>query len=160
MCNPYVPNLPREEALGQFNLANLRTIILEVVNSQNPNAIHPNAVDQIIDEQHLGNLGDLDKLPDVVKCLREFSGKPGEFNSWKKSMERILNFKGTPKYYGILNIIRNNRLDSNLKMPDPTLRGQERRIDFRIPNDGTHRRKLDSARILPGRELASVTHFK
>lgn len=68
-------------------------------------------VDQVIDAEHLNNLGDLDKIPDVVKCLREFSGKPGEFNSWRKSVERILkiyeNLKGTPKYYGIINIIRN-----------------------------------------------------
>lgn len=119
--NPSIPpNQPGRNEQGQVNLANLRTVVLEIINSQlpeilqaslNPNVIQGHAVDQSIDVEHLGNLGDLDKIPDVVKCLREFSGKAGEFNSWRKSVERILkiyeNLKGTPKYYGILNIIRN-----------------------------------------------------
>lgn len=117
---PSSPNQPGRNEQGQMTLADLRTVILQVINSQlpemlqaslNPNAIQGNAVDQAIDVEHLGNLGDLDKIPDVVKCLREFSGKAGEFNSWRKSVERILkiyeNLRGTPKYYGILNIIRN-----------------------------------------------------
>lgn len=117
---PSPPNQPGRNEQGQMTLADLRTVILQVINSQlpemlqaslNPNAIQGNAVDQAIDVEHLGNLGDLDKIPDVVKCLREFSGKAGEFNSWRKSVERILkiyeNLRGTPKYYGILNIIRN-----------------------------------------------------
>lgn len=36
------------------------------------------------------NLVDMDRIPDVVKSLREFSGQLGEFLSWKKSVERIL----------------------------------------------------------------------
>lgn len=67
--------------------------------------------DQEIEEQYRTNLGDLDKVPDVVRCLREFSGNAWEFSSWKKSVERVLNIyetqKGTPKYFGILNVIRN-----------------------------------------------------
>ena len=35
-------------------------------------------------------LEELDKVPDVVRSLREFSGKPGEFNSWRKSVDRVL----------------------------------------------------------------------
>lgn len=77
----------------------------------NPNA-GPNIVrDQEIEERFRNNLGDLDKIPDIVKCLREFSGNQSEFNSWKKSVERVLQIydstKGTPRYYGILNTIRN-----------------------------------------------------
>lgn len=68
-------------------------------------------VDQGIDAQHNNNLVDLDKIPDIVKCLRDFSGNPTEFGSWKKSVERVLkiydSLKGTPKYFGILNVVRN-----------------------------------------------------
>lgn len=57
------------------------------------------------------DLSDMDKIPDVVKSLRQFSGEAGEFSSWKKSVDRILriyeHLKGTPKYYGILSVIRN-----------------------------------------------------
>lgn len=67
--------------------------------------------DQTIYPQFLTNVDGLDKIPDIVKCLRTFSGEPGEFSSWKKSVQRVLtmyeNLKGTPKYYGILNVIRN-----------------------------------------------------
>lgn len=109
---------------SQINFSDLRELVsqitLEVLSSQaptivqaalNPNANFVNMVDQTIETQHLDSLGDLDRIPDVVKCLREFSGRPGEFNSWRKSVERILRIyeplRGTAKYYGILNIIRN-----------------------------------------------------
>lgn len=76
-----------------------------------PDTSFQRGVDQTIDDQHRANLSDLDKVPDVVRSLREFSGTPGEFSSWRKSVERILNIydqcKGTPKYFGILNTIRN-----------------------------------------------------
>ena len=53
----------------------------------------------------------MDKIPDVVKSLREFSGQPNEYGSCKKSVERILkiydHIKGSTKYYGILSVIRN-----------------------------------------------------
>lgn len=68
--------------------------------------------DQGIDEAHQANLSDLDKVPDVVKCFREFLGDPKEFASWKKNVERVMTsydrIKGTPKYFGILNVVRNN----------------------------------------------------
>lgn len=47
----------------------------------------------------------------MLNSLREFSGVQKEYGSWRKSVERMLNmgkhWRGTPKYYGILNIIRN-----------------------------------------------------
>lgn len=41
-------------------------------------------VDQGIDWQYNNNLTELDNIPDIVKCSRDFSGKPTEFESWKK----------------------------------------------------------------------------
>lgn len=77
----------------------------------NPNNNLDNISDQQIDDRHRDNLSDMDKIPDVVKCLKEFSGQPGEFSSWKKSVTRILEIyeplRGTTKYYGILSVIRN-----------------------------------------------------
>ena len=76
--------------------------------------LHPRQqamTDQTIDERYRDNLTDMDKVPDVVRSLREFNGNPMEFSSWKKSVERILKIYepsiGTPKYFGILNVIRN-----------------------------------------------------
>lgn len=47
----------------------------------------------------------------MVKSFRDFSGNSSEFSSWKKSVERILKLyepqRGTAKYFGILNVIRN-----------------------------------------------------
>ncbi|XP_075157913.1 uncharacterized protein LOC142231180 [Haematobia irritans] len=67
--------------------------------------------DQAIDPAHVNDFTGLDKIPDVVRCLREFSGNPEEFNSWRKSVDRVLQIyepiRGTSKYYGILNTIRN-----------------------------------------------------
>lgn len=55
-------------------------------------------------------LEELDKVPDIVRSLREFSGKPGEFNSWRKSVDRVLNLydsvRNTGRYYAILHTIR------------------------------------------------------
>ena len=107
--------------MSEQELVNLITkISSEVVNRQGPlmvqSTINPNAntnsvIDQCIEERYANNLGDLDKIPDVVKCLRDFDGNPSEFISWKKSVERILkiyeNDRGTPKYYGIINVVRN-----------------------------------------------------
>lgn len=55
-------------------------------------------------------LEELDKVPDLVKSIREFSGKPGEFSSWRKSVDRVLDLysslKGTGRHYAILHTIR------------------------------------------------------
>lgn len=53
---------------------------------------------------------ELDKIPDVVKSIREFSGRAGEFSSWRKSVERVLalfeSIKGSGRYFAILHTIR------------------------------------------------------
>lgn len=57
-----------------------------------------------------GSIRDVDKIPDIVSSLREFSGKTGDFNSWRKSVDRIFeifsSIQGTPKYYAILHTVR------------------------------------------------------
>lgn len=84
----------------------------QIINSfLHPELDNSNNVDQVIDPPHANNLDGLDKIPDVVKSLREFSGQQGEFGSWRKSVERILKIYnpliGTSKFYGILTVIRN-----------------------------------------------------
>lgn len=77
----------------------------------NPSSDQFAGIDQVINPDQQGNISDLDKIPDVVRNLREFSGQPGEFSSWRKSVERILKIydstRGSPKYFGIINVIRN-----------------------------------------------------
>jgi hypothetical protein len=64
------------------------------------------------------NLAYLDKIPDIVKGIKHFSVLPNEvgFSSWKYSVKRILNLydhlKDTPKYYGILTVIRGKIVDN------------------------------------------------
>lgn len=116
-------NIIKPPMLGQpssFNLSELREIISEIVRTENQQMLgqfsnldtnNQTDTDETIDARHVQNISEMDKIPDVVKSLREFSGKPGEFGSWRKSVERILKIyepvKGTPKYYGILSVIRN-----------------------------------------------------
>lgn len=116
--------VPPAAPSNTFNTSELQSIVTSIVtqvlSSQakdlvrtylNPNSELTTATDQTIEAQYRNNLSDLDKVPDVVRCLREFSGNPGEFSSWRKSVERVLQIyepsKGTPKYYGILSVIRN-----------------------------------------------------
>lgn len=108
---------------AQLSLEDLKSLISniasEVLRQQGPQVIQ-DTINPPVNLADLGdqritrqtdNLTDMDKIPDVVKCLKEFSGQPGEFNSWKKSVERILkiyeSIRGTPKYYGIISVIRN-----------------------------------------------------
>lgn len=113
-------SLGQSSSSNPFNLSDLRDIIAEIVRSENRQILNqfnqtnrPDStdIDQTIDAQHAENINEMDKIPDVVKSLRDFSGQPGEFGSWKKSVDRILKIydpiKGTPKYYGILSVIRN-----------------------------------------------------
>lgn len=78
-------------------IANIATNILQqqgpkvVQATLNPDANLATTTDQTIEDRHRGNLDGLDRIPDVVKCLKESSGRPGEFISWKKSVDRILN---------------------------------------------------------------------
>jgi len=39
--------------------------------------------DQVVEPEYRNNLVDFDKVPDIVKSIREFSGNPAEFGSWK-----------------------------------------------------------------------------
>lgn len=77
----------------------------------NPNFDLLNATDETINPEYRGQLSGLDKIPDIVRSLREFNGNQGEFSSWKKSVDRVLKIyeseKGTPRYFGILSVIRN-----------------------------------------------------
>lgn len=131
LVRPPVLNVQPGQSAGQslptsnsFSMDELTSVITNIVNNVlrtegrnivqaalNPNANFSNVTDITIDSNLSGNVSDLDKIPDVVRCLREFSGNPGEFTSWRKSVDRILHIyepmKGTPKYYGILNVIRN-----------------------------------------------------
>ena len=89
----------------------LETKIPSIVNNcLSPNCDNFAGTDQAIAGEYRNRLDDMDRIPDVARCLRQFSGDPGEFSSWKKSAERILDvyepLKGTPKYYGILSVIR------------------------------------------------------
>lgn len=99
-------------AIASIVTQTLRTEGVQIINSIiNPNLNEFNGVDQVINREHRADLGDLDKIPDIVRSLREFSGNNIEFTSWKKSVERILQLyeplQGTAKYYGIISVIRN-----------------------------------------------------
>lgn len=100
--------------------AHISRIVSEAIASQvpqlirqqnNPNSDFLDAPNQIIQPQHRANLNDLDKIPDVVKSIREFSGDRGEFSSWKNGVNRIIEnyaaLQGTAKYFGIIHTIRN-----------------------------------------------------
>lgn len=121
LLRPPVLNVANPPEVGRVNnpIDNLEETIARICAQQCQiairNLIDPNSdiagEDQIIEERFRDNLTDLDKVPDVVRCLREFSGSYTEFSSWKKSVDRILKLydsvKGTPKYFAILNTIRN-----------------------------------------------------
>ena len=110
---------------GNNNTEEMEAIIRRLISEQLPTLMQANqnpTLDfaSLNDEEILpinrANIGDLDKVPDVVKCLREFSGNPAEFNSWKKSVDRVLSVYqdkiGTAKYFGILHTIRNKIVGS------------------------------------------------
>lgn len=119
--NPNPPNPQIDNLAGNPALTNLISSIVSqtlrtegrnlVYSVLNPNADQFAGIDQIINPDQRGNVNDLDKIPDVVRSLREFSGQPGEFSSWRKSVDRILkiyeHLRGSAKYYGIINVIRN-----------------------------------------------------
>lgn len=96
-----------KNAVTQMLQTDGQSIIQSILN----NGTNQNIRDQTIDERYRDNMNEMDKIPDVVRSLREFSGNASEFTSWKKSVERILRIyepsKGTPRYFGILNVIRN-----------------------------------------------------
>lgn len=117
ILNP-IPNNPPTPPVERNNIPDM-DVITRLVQQQCQIAVqqilNPNADiagdDQTIEDRFKENITELDKIPDVVRCLREFSGNAAEYSSWKKSVDRILRLyefcKGTPRYFGILNVIRN-----------------------------------------------------
>lgn len=98
----------------------LAEIVRQILAEQLPTLLHQsqsssfdfaNVESQGINPEYQHNLQDLDKVPDIVRSLHDFSGDPAEFGSWKKSVDRILetyaHTVGTAKYFGILHTIRN-----------------------------------------------------
>lgn len=99
VLNPVNPNPPVQAPSVQSGQNILQTtamitgIVQNIIETQFQGLLQANSQlgsgfssysDQTIDPSHNNNISDLDKVPDVVKCLRDFSGNPGEFNSWKK----------------------------------------------------------------------------
>lgn len=100
------PNVP--QGLTNTQIEQVREMI---------NGFTRNPQDSLLDEgtdQPIGTMSngleELGKVPDMVKSLREFSGKPGEYSSWRKSVDRVLelfkSLRGTARYYAILHTIR------------------------------------------------------
>lgn len=49
-------------------------------------------------DRYRNGLSDLDKIPDFVKSFRDFSANPMEFNSWKKSVDRVLQISSITEF--------------------------------------------------------------
>ena len=80
-----VMSVELRNAIASIVTQTLRTEGAQIFNSIiNPNSNEFSGVDQAINQEHRANIGDLDKIPDIVKSLREFSGNNLEFMSWKK----------------------------------------------------------------------------
>lgn len=121
-----VHNPPQRQDHDQINFQQLRPQDLEqmirritsqVLSDEGPviirdymNPAHEflNREDEAYNSRADDNLGN---ISDLAKSIRDFSGNPGEFGSWKKSVERLLNFcspiRGTSRYFSLLMIIRN-----------------------------------------------------
>jgi hypothetical protein len=100
--------------------SDLRKTIRKIIQTEARKAFRDNFTDLCSnaddseDELQLGNdlhLTVMDRIPDIVKNLREFSGNIGEYGSWRKAAERVIkaysHLKGTPKHYGVISTIRN-----------------------------------------------------
>lgn len=102
---------PTSAAISPILAEQIKKLVVAEMNFLANPTIDNNDFDEMIDPAKINDLTGMEKIPDVVKSLREFSGQLGEFSSWKKSVERILQIyepiRGTPKYYGILSVIRN-----------------------------------------------------
>lgn len=90
---PELMDLVRD-AVARMMVTDRRNMIRGIINTNNN---PPPVVDQIIEERYRDNIADIEKVPDIVKSLRECTGKPEEFSSWKKSVKRILKIYYTPK---------------------------------------------------------------
>lgn len=88
LIRPPVLNLPNPELQGNQNRVMEETIAhicaqqcqIAIRQFLNPNA-EISGVDQVIDPRYGNDLTELDKVPDVVRSLREFSGNATEFSS-------------------------------------------------------------------------------
>lgn len=103
------PNIPTT-----FGMDDLKKLIADMLKEESNKLLSSTSQTTRDIDEPIGvrsNIEDMDRIPDVVKGLREFSGQSGQFSSWKKSVDRILkvyeHLRGTPKYYGMLNVIRN-----------------------------------------------------
>jgi len=76
-----------EEKIKTVLEANPSSLVKEILN---PNKDFSKYTDQTIKRVLAHNLSDLDKLPDIVRTLRDFSGNKSEYSSWKKSVEKVL----------------------------------------------------------------------
>jgi len=97
-----------EEIIKGVLETKLSGLVKEIIK---PNNDFSQYTDQTIKRELAHNLSELDKIPDIVRSLREFSGNKSEYSSWKKSVARVLKIYegriGSPKYYGIILAIRN-----------------------------------------------------
>lgn len=71
--------------VSQVLLAEALTLIQSIVNPA-----REIVTDQIIEPRHANNLAGLDRVPDVVRCLRDFSGDPREYTTTRKALLVIL----------------------------------------------------------------------
>jgi hypothetical protein len=93
---------------SSVDLTDLQKVLEEIILKKQS---EDNGLDQDFNIDLDSDLKGMERIPDIVKSIREFSGNPSEYGSWKKSVDRILriysNIVGTTKYYTILNVIRN-----------------------------------------------------
>lgn len=95
------------QGLNDTQKRQIREIVNEVLGTRQDPIVNEE-IDQPIG--NISRLEEVEKIPDIVRSLRDFSGQPGEFSSWRKSVDRIMelfkSLQGTGKYYAILHTIR------------------------------------------------------
>lgn len=96
------------QGLTELQRTQIEEIVREAMRTTSDNTLEED-LDQPIGTTST-RLEEIDRVPDLVKSLREFSGAVGEFNSWRKSVDRVLelyeSLRGTGRYYAILHTIR------------------------------------------------------
>lgn len=104
----------QNSAQNNISLADLSATISQIVATEIKKALNLDNQNNVEDTDQIVDRNDttgMDKIPDIVKSIKDFSGEHEQFSSWKKSVNRILivyeDIKGSSKYYGILNTIRN-----------------------------------------------------
>ena len=72
-----------------ISMTELDTLVTQIMNNRQTNEQpQTTLIDELVGTE--GDLTDLDKIPDIVRTIREFKGNPTEFSSWKKSVDRVL----------------------------------------------------------------------